>query len=1053
MNNRFLITTLLLMYFLAFHAQQSYYENETINKINEVKTHVNTVPLESLQQNFDYKLNTSLYKNLNGIWDFAWFATPEECEKCDLSSIRFNKIQVPCSWQMAGYDTPIYTNIEYPFDANPPYIAGINGNPVGVYKKEIIIPENWENKNVRLCFEGVSSAYEVYYNGRFVGYSEDSYTPSEFDLTPFLSSDKGLLEVKVYKWSDGSYLEDQDGWRFSGIQRDVYMYAIPNIHVNDYHIVAEAPGDNIGFFNLSYELIRQTRDCGTYFLDLQIFNHDGKLLKDTIKTISFSEYNRDKHMQRVLGNWNVRLNNIDYWSHEFPNLYDINIVIRGKNGIIVERQSSKFGFRSIKINGRNLLLNGKPLIIKGINRVEHNPFTGKYIPFEQMEKEVVLMKAHNINCVRTAHCPAHPYFYDLCDRYGILVIDEANVESHGMGYKDASLAKQKSWEKAHVERACDMVLRDYNHPCVIMWSLGNEAGNGTNMLAMEDAIKKIDNSRPVVYHFSDEPKVGDIVAGGVWKGNRKNNSGRYNSVDDLKYISTMKLSRPFLLGEFAHSMGNSLGNLYDYVNTFEKCPGLIGGCIWDWVDQGIVKNRHTGEYGLNILNRNVAVKAVHNPDCDYFIAYGGDFNEKPNSGNFCLNGIFPVDFSETPKSEEVRRIYQNIEFSQWNSNTCELSIINKHLFTDLSGYSFKWILSEAGNVLEKGYFRVGYLAPFDSCKYKLNIKHKLENVGDYSLTIRAFTPVLWSDEVVEMATAQFVFGKRKQIINKRIHPITHVNNGEQDIYDFGEWTCLYNRRKGILEELVFNNTHVIKRPFELEFMRAATDNDLGGKAKSLSSMWMNAGLHQLSSKTIMVSVSDTCMHSIRQYINSAGKIMFTADEYLTPISGGLNVRTQITATTSCAQIPRIGYKFYLSKDLSEVQWYGAGPWSSYSDRCVSAYLGVYSLPISKLFDNYANPQENGNRSNVRWVNITGKSNQKIKIVGHKLFNFSYSPYEVMDMHVAMHPYDLNVQPFNILHIDACMAPVGNASCGPQAMEKYQVGDGIYNLSFDILFNK
>ena len=1023
----------------------NYIENEKTNKVNELPGHVRTIPVKDFDNDFRYNVNTSYYRNLNGDWEFAWFPSPEEFAKADRKSIEYDMVKVPCSWQMEGYDRPIYTNIIYPFDANPPYIDGINGNPVGLYRKEIKIPENWSDRRVRICFEGVSSTFELYLNGKFVGYSEDSYSPSEFDITPYLKSGKADMEVKVYRWCDGSYLEDQDGWRFSGIQRDVYLYSVADVHLNNYRISTDALGDGKGGLKLWYQLDASEKQRKTYTIDVNIISNDGKCVFS--KTVDL----RFKNKAVIENEFSAVVEGVEYWSHENPALYKMTFTIKDNKGNVVEKQMSNVGFRSVELRDRKLYLNGRSLIVKGVNRVEHNPFTGKYVPAVQMEKEVKLMKEHNINCVRTAHAPAHPYFYDLCDKYGILIMDEANVESHGMGYKDECLAKQSSWEQMHVERAVDMLLRDYNHPSVIMWSLGNEAGNGENMLAMERKIKEFDEVRPVVYHFWEGPETGDIIAGGVIKGGKANNGGgRYQSVDDLKMISEKNISRPFLLGEFAHSMGNALGNFKEYMDAFENYPGLIGGCIWDWVDQGIIKSSKTGKFGLDITDRDEALKCVKNPDSEYFIAYGGDFGDTPNSGNFCLNGIFPVDFSSTPKSEEVKYVYQNIEFSDWNPSDRTLTIKNKYLFKDLKEHNFEWTLYKNGVFTEGGWFVVPELKAGNTGNCKIEMKTGFDDKAEYALTVKAFERNIWDGKPVQVAAEQFVFGEHKPFRMPEIINFAKIESeGGKEILSNDGLTMVVDKKSGNIVEISKDGKKITAGALEHIFMRASTDNDRGGN-KSLDKMWRNAGLDNLVMELVDFKAGKEGIQTEKIYKSAKGKTLFKVKESYSLIDGGINVNAEIKANTGCSQLPRIGYQCPLPLSVDKLQWYGAGPWSSYSDRGNSAFLGIHEAKANEMFDNYAKPQENGNRTDTRWVKVFNEDDCMMLVNGNGCFNFSLSPYSVKKMMDANHSCELVPDGYYTLFIDAVMAPVGNASCGPQAMGKYQVKDGVYKMNFDLI---
>lgn len=1020
----------------------NYIENEKINKVNDISGHVRTIPVESKNMFFDYRENTPFYQSLNGNWDFKWFPSIEDYNKTDKSEIEFTKIQVPCSWQMAGFGQPIYRGVGYKFKKNPPFIELDEGNPIGLYRREINIPDGWKKRQVRICFEGVASAFELYVNGTFVGYSEDSYSPSEFDITDFLKSGKATLEVKVYRWSDGSYLEDQDGWKLSGIQRDVYLYSVPEVHLNDYRIIADALGEGKGEINICYVINNTVKRGINYTLGIELENNDGTILCSTNRKIISENKNS------ISGNWKTTVNNILYWSHEFPNLYKMNFVLKDENGKVVEYQTTRIGFRRVEISDRKLMLNGKPLIIKGINRVEHNPFTGKYVPFEQMEKEVFLMKEHNINCVRTAHCPSHPYFYDLCDRYGILVINEANVESHAMGYGKASLAKQPSWKVAHVERAVDMVCRDFNHPSVIMWSLGNEAGNGVNMVAMENEIKRYDSSRPVVYHFWEGPQVGDIIAGGVWKAGKKNAFGRYQSVDDVKKISSLNISRPFLLGEFAHSMGNALGNLKEYVEIFENYPGLIGGCIWDWVDQGIIKNSVTNEFGLRIKDKIEAIKCVQDPKSKYYVAYGGDFGDYPTAGNFCLNGIFPIDFSSNSKSEEVKHVYQNIEFKNWNPENKNIRIKNKYIFTDLSDYRFHWTLLKSGMEIENGDFFIKELAPGDSVDYCIDINDDFDYKNEYVLKISALSRSLWKGKEYTAAYDSFVFGEYSYNGDKIKESVDIKEDRNIIEYSSDKIKCYYNRDKAAIEKVSFNGKNIINSCLKPIFYRASTDNDRGTK-NSLDKMWNDVGLFDLKMRIVRCEYNNKGCFSEKVYTNDEGDTLFIVKDSVRFVNSGIKFSAEIYANTGCKQLPRIGYTCSVDSDFRNVVWYGAGPLSSYSDRCSSSSIGIYKSTITDMFQNYARPQENGNRMNIRWVELLG-NNRLIRIQTDNPINFSISDYSVKNVYKAKHSFDLNVNRNPMIFLDAAMGPIGNASAGPQAIEKYWIKDGKYKIDFDII---
>ena len=1020
---------------------QSFIENQQINKVNEVTNHVHTVPLLKEGQHFSYSFQGDYYQLLNGQWEFSWFTDPTSMLK-SLNEASFKPIQVPCSWQMAGYGIPRYLNANYPFDVNPPMVRGENGNPVGVYRKTLTIPDNWNQKQCFIWFEGVSSAYEVYINGRFVGYSEDSNTPSEFDITDFIKpGESSSLEVRVFRWCDGSYLECQDTWLFSGIYRDVFLYATPDVHLKDYKITADACGNGKGTLEVDYKIANyQNHPAGDYILSATLKDKQGSPIWNKEQPIKL---NYDVELS---GTIHADVSDVAYWSHEKPNLYDLQFCLKKADGTILEYQLSEVGFRRFEVKGNKLYLNGKILTIKGVNRVEHHTFYGKYIPHERMEQEVKLMKQHNINCVRTAHAPSHPYFYTLCDRYGILVIDEANVESHGMWYGENSLAKKPSWEKAHVERAVDMVARDKNHPCVIMWSLGNEAGCGVNMVAMRRAIKKMDLSRPVTYHFYDEHPVTDIYLGGVIQKGKPNTFARYQSLDDLKMISNKKLDLPFVISEYAHSMGNATGNLTDYVDAFENWDGLSGGCIWDWIDQGIIRHKSTKQYGLAIKDQQKAMQDIHQPGGDYEIVYGGDFGEKKSCGNFCLNGITQSDLSSTPKLEEVGRAYQNLAFTNWNTETNSFTLRNKYLFTDANEFSYKWSLLRNGKVVKQGTLKTPSIpaGTSDRIEVKLGDSWKKQN-GEFFLNIAAYTSEAGHGLEANQIVAAYQF-KLKDYVTKVALSSDKKSVCKGTTTDFqitaGNCSLVIDKATGNVKQVSQKGKAVLKQ-LTPDFWRAPIDND-----KRFRKMWQEAGLPSIKPQVESITATDNGVKVIRKFINNQKKVLFSMTEtYHLSAKGGFQLESDITASTGLKLLPKIGYHCQLSTTATDATWYGAGPMASYIDRKDAAFIGLHRLPVANFFENYPNPQENGNRSEVRYVKLENNKKSIMKVSADRPFNFTIWDYVTENVADAKHSSDLKKLPYQIFYVSGWNAPIGNSSAGPEALEKYWIKDGNYQMNF------
>lgn len=1023
---------------------QNDWENELITSINKEPAHATI--------NYSEKQTESL----NGTWNFAYFQNPDEIPD-NLKQVKWSSIEVPGTWETQGHGTPIYTNITYPFDANPPYIKGINGNPTGVYERSFKLNSEWKEQQIFIHFESVSSAFYIWINGQKVGYSQDSWTPAEFNITPFLKEGQNTLRLQVFRWSDGSYLEDQDGWRMSGIFRDVSLIAKPNVNIRDYFINTPFSGTSDALLNLKVQISNLSeKSASGYKLSAKLKDND-KIISSINLNLTGIEPGTEKefHLESLISN-------PEKWSNEHPYLYDLEIVLADNSGSILESINTKTGFREIKVSGNQLLLNGKALLIKGVNRVEHDPINGKYIPRERMEAEIVLMKKYNINAVRTAHYPADPQFYELCDRYGILVIDEANIESHGMRYGDESLAKIPSWEKSHVERYENMIQRDKNHPSVIMWSYGNEAGNGVNMQAMQKRAKQIDASRPTHYHFSDEPQTADVLGGGLFKGGKKNAPGRYLSIADLILVGESGFSKPYLLNEYAHAMGNGMGNLKEYMDVFEKYPGLIGGCIWDWVDQGLTKSVGANIYGNKISEPLKANIECHQPDGSYFWAYGGDFGDKPNDANFCLNGLLLPDLSITPKILEVKKVYQNIGFSEKDLSNGLIDVHNKFIFTNLINYGFTWTLLENGIEIQKGELESLNINPGEIISVKIPYDIRKINAGnEYILGIsaREKSETAWAHSGYEIAWEQFNiqpwhFDRAFESESEKIRSERKKDN--LIIYS-GSTVIIFDEKQGNIQSISKNNQEYLKNGPSPSFWRAPIDNDGGyGELQKgrLAQSWMKSGLDRLETSTQKVSLLKNTSTEIT--IEVAKKCQAPdmdcgfriLETYRFFGSGKILVSSEIEPFgTLPYTLPRIGYEMQIPKNLQQFSWYGRGAQHSYSDKKQGAKFGQYTGTIDEQFFNFPVPQENGNKSDVRWLSVNNSKNEGLKVSGLQALNASIRKYSVMNLSMASHPYELKELPYSILNIDLLQGPIGNESCGTAPLQEYCVKPLKYSFSF------
>ncbi|RXP46241.1 DUF4981 domain-containing protein [Lutibacter sp. HS1-25] len=1027
MKKSFIIFVNLLL-ISSIQAQNNDWENQNVTQINKEK------PSATLF----YDDSSNDVTSLNGIWDFAYFDDVSKVP-ADAKPEKWNKIQVPAAWEMQGYGTPIYTNQIYPFDKNPPFIAGINGNPVGIYQREFEVNEI-QDKEVYVYFGSVSSAFYLWINDQKVGYSQDSWSPATFNISSYLKKGKNTLRMQVFRWSDGSYLEDQDGWRMSGIFRDVFLVEKEAVHIRDYFVKTDLVG-NGAQLNLQIDLSNnKKKKLNKYKLQISVKDDSGKEI-----------INQELQADAVV-NMSADIVSIKPWSNEAPNLYTLDIQLK-KGKELVDEFQSKIGFRDIAISDKQeLLLNENPIIIKGVNIVEHDPVNGKYVSKERMEKIVKLLKQYNINTIRTAHYPASPYLYKLCDEYGLLVIDEANVESQGMKYEEESLAKDTSWQKAHVERLEAMMHRDKNHPSVIMWSFGNEAGNGVNMEAMQRAAKALDKSRPTHYHIIDGGVSYDIYGGGIIKFGKYDFFGRYQSVDDLIHLGEKGTDRPYLLNEYAHSMGNSTGNLQEYVDAFEKYPNLIGGCIWDLSDQGITKGTD-GSYGVKIKDEETAHQKCKTPGQDYYWAYGGSFGDKPNSGAFCINGIVFPDLTPSSKTEEVKKAYQEIAFSIKNFNQGIVEITNKYHVLNLNNFDFEWALLKNGEKLSSIPFSIS-LEGLSKQELTLPQWNFVENSNDeYILQVSAKLKEnsKWAEKGYEIAFEEWVLAPQKtsQMVLKSDKKVSVNDAGLHIEVIASNHKFLFDKTSGNLLKAIKSGKEIITGGMELSFYRASVDND-----RSFRKDWDDFQPDSLdctvNSFDVRVVGNNAKLLIAKSYKSPNKKIEISTYEVFTVTGEGeviVDLGLDYYGDALPKSLPRIGYTAKIPRTYDEVSWYGKGPGSSYNDRKTGMRMGIYTAAIDQLFTNYIKPQANGNRSEVRWVKV-GNQNP-IQISSPKPINFSLQKFDAYQLAKARFSYQLKENEYNILNIDFEQGPLGNGSCGPAPLKKYcvQPEKSEYKLNF------
>lgn len=942
---------------------------------------------------------------LNGKWKFflsqSPFLLPEGFSSEEFDDSSWDDIEVPSNWEFVGYDKPIYTNTIYPFECEPPKPPK-DYNPTGIYRRKVNIPTSWFEREIFLHFEGVRSFFYLWINGKRVGFSKDSCTPAEFRVTEHLKPGENTIVVEALKWCDASYLEDQDMWWFAGIYRDVYMYASPKLYIRDIFVRTE--------------LDQNYRDA-KLFVDVSLMNLYGEKVEDLL-TLSMVDPGGEKH---VLHRTRVEIDRekeISFcfdmkdplkWSWEIPWLYALCVELKE------DKKKVNFGFRKIEVKDGRLLLNGKLLYIKGVNRHEFDPKRGHAVTVETMIQDIKLMKQNNINTVRTSHYPNQTKWYDLCDYYGLLVIDEANIESHGVGWDEKiTLANKPEWEKAHIDRVQRMVERDKNHASIIFWSLGNEAGDGKNFQKAAMWIKSRDNSRLVHYAPLGADKPGDSFYLDIV-------SVMYPSFDKLLEYSSRKQNRPLIMCEYAHAMGNSVGNLKDYWDIIKNNPYLHGGCIWDWVDQGIEKIDKNGKK---------------------FWAYGGDFGDEPNDGNFCCNGVVLPDRTPEPELIEVKKIYQYIEIKMLKNGLFHIK--NDYIFTNLEKFRGMWVLKRNGFEIVKGEFKIS-LPAGDSTLLRLDLP-KLEDDYEYFLEIKFATEKEepWAPMGHVVAWQEF---QLKKPALERIPVKEKVSLDETKEYycvKTKDMNLSFSKFTGLLEQITFKEYELLYEPVVPNFWRAPTDNDIGNRMHERLAIWKYASHFRRLHKMFCQKSENRVVVSTIYHLPKDSWLYLT---YTIFGNNDILVDYTLYPNHELPEIPRIGIQFKMLKDFRTVKWYGRGPHETYQDRKESGVFGVYTKTVEQMFHPYVRPQETGNRGDVRWFFITD-SKVSLFVSGLPTIDFSVWPFSTEDLESARHVNELFLRDFVTVNVDyKQMGLGGDNSWGALPHKEYILPAQPYHYAF------
>jgi beta-galactosidase len=1036
------IVMVLMMMRMAVHAQTNDWENEQVFGINKEPVHASYLPYPGVQQALKGKTVPSpWYYSLNGNWKFHWVKQPAE-RPLDFYRTGFNDagwttIPVPSNMEMHGFGTPIYTNITYPFKLDPPRVMSAapanwtvskEPNPVGSYRRSFELPADWNGKDVFIHFDGVISAFYIWINGVKVGYSENSMGPAEFNITRYVKPGVNLLAVEVYKWSDGSYLEDQDMFRFSGIHRGVYLFATPKLHIRDFFIqpnLAENFTSAMLTIKTAVKNYNEKRS-GNANLSINIYAPDGRLL--TGKTFVEGNVQPVAAGKETVLSLQGPVNKPLLWTAETPHLYTAVLTLKDEKGNLLEAITSTFGFRKIVIKDSRLLVNGQPVLLKGVNRHEVHPAYGKAVPLATMIQDITLMKQHNINTVRTSHYPNDPEWYRLCDEYGMYVIDEANIETHGAW---DMLTKDPTWAAAYIDRETALVQRDKNHPSVIIWSLANESWGGENFVAGKKAIVSIDPSRPI--HYEGYNEIADME------------SSMYPSINTLIAAGEKDTTVPFFMCEYAHAMGNAVGDLKEYWEAIESHKRLIGGCIWEWVDQGVNKPIPGDTTGKT------------------FFAIGGDFGDEPNDGSFNIKGLVTSDRKVKPELEEVKKVYQYVNIQAEDLLHGKVRITNRYAFTNLSQFEWYWSLSAGGRILQSGVLPAVPVAPGNSTTIDIPFsKPDVTPGAEYWLQVEFRLPndAAWAKRGHVVAWEQlpvpFAVPARQPLSLDDMSRIDVKESAGEVTIQGRTFTVQFDKRTGTISSLQYETTRIIDAAANgpvFNLYRATIDNDRT-KERGPAIEWEKAGYDSLSyelkdCKTQILNDRSVLISTLTDAVTRSGFRISTAMQYTIYGDGTIAVKAVFTPGKNDLDIPRLGIRMALNDQLENLQWYGRGPHENYSDRKTSAAIGCYSRSVTGMVEPYERPQAMGNREDTRWLTLTNDNGYGIKIMADSVFSFTALHFTDQDLHTASHLYQLKPRKETILSIDYRQMGIGNASCGPTPLPKYYIQNSPATLSFSI----
>lgn len=1048
-------------------AQVPVWENQAVFRVNKEEPHAAKMPFpDATGALTKQRMQSPWCRLLNGEWRISWSPDPSGIpagfEQPGYDDSSWAAIPVPANVELHGYGTPIYTNIVYPFKKDPPRVMGEpdpswttfrERNPVSCYRRTFTVPADWRDRQTFIVFNGVASAFHLYVNGQHVGYSQDSRTPAEFNLTPYLRPGENLLAVQVYRYSDGSYLEDQDFWRLSGIFRDVYLWSAASLDLRDFEITATLADDyRTGRLAVKTWTGNQAAAATAYSIEASLSG--GPSAPIVLPRITGQVAGKGEQVSEV------RLDNlaVQSWTAEQPALYSLLLTLRDAAGVEIAHYATRIGFVRTEMKNGNLLVNGQPVLIKGVNRHDHNHLTGQYVTEASMRADLDGMKRLNINTIRTAHYPNDPRFLELVDEYGFYVISDANLESHGTGYGEGSLSKDPSWGPAHLDRVRNMVELLKNHPSIILWSLGNEAGDGVNLADCFRWVKARDPRRPVQYDYDQGAAAlpHDLYAPMYY---------RIRALEAwCRRMEQQPLAQqfPLIQCEYNHAMGNSSGGLANYWALYRRERLLQGGCIWDWRDQGLLRSMPADPARPAAIARLDPAKYVAPDGSLRYYAYGGDFGDAPTDGNFCCNGVVSADGTPNPHAAEVFHQYRNILVTPLDTAAVRtrVRVFNEHFFTTLTSQDYRWSLLEDGVVLQSGVARLPVVAPQAAVEIEIPLPPVEPQPGrEYHLNLEfpqgvdrpwagadhlvalEQMPLAWAAPAAPRAPAA---GPAPTVVRDAIAARTTVSGAG--------FVATFDDRTGRLVSYVLGGSEQLAAPLELNFWRPPTDNDRGGHMPETCAPWKTAGTQAAVTASEVHNqggVTELGYHLLVPVGESTARIAYQ-------VSADGRVQVSLAFHPhghNLPVLPRIGFQCALRSDFQTWTWFGRGPGENHRDRNTGYPVGRWSEQVDRAWYPYVEPGETANRTEIRWSRFTDPSGRGLAIrsADGQLLEMAAYPFLQSDLEGRLHPQDIPWRDLVTVHIShAQMGVGGQDSWGAWPLPDHQLpANRDYRFAFTI----